>query len=116
VNRDDPELAPAVRLTTTTPEPDPAPSRNRYPRMKDLAGTNLKTTSRLVFGALCDYADPKNEMWPPGAPKIEGFAAWPSIQTLMSVTDLSDRGVQIGLRELEAAGAIRCIRRSRGGG
>jgi len=55
-------------------------------------------------------------MWPPGARKSDGFAAWPSVATLTVITGLSERTVQTALRELEAAGAIRCIRRSRGGG
>ena len=55
-------------------------------------------------------------MWPPGARKSDGFAAWPSVATLTIITGLSERTVQTALRELEAAGAIRCIRRSRGGG
>jgi hypothetical protein len=44
------------------------------------------------------------------------FAAWPSVQTLMSVTGLSDRGVQIALQDLQAVNAIQCIYHSRGGG
>ena len=55
-------------------------------------------------------------MWPPGTRKSDGFAAWPSVSTLTVITGLSERTVQIALRELEAAGAIRCICRSRGGG
>ncbi len=107
-----PSGAPNVELTTN----GAAQPGNRYPRLKDLAHTRLKTTARVVFAALCDYANPKCEMWPSGAPRVEGFAAWPSVQTIMGVTGLSDRGVQIALRELETAGAIQCIRRSRGGG
>jgi hypothetical protein len=76
----------------------------------------MGSTARIVFAALCEYANSRNEMWPPGAPKMEGFAAWPSIQTLMSVTGLSDRAVQIALRDLEAVNAIHCIYRSHGGG
>jgi Helix-turn-helix domain len=76
-------------------------AKDNYPRLKHLKGLQLKQSARLVFAALCEYANRKNEKWPAGIPKLEGFAAWPSVHTITQVTGLSDRGVQRGLRELE---------------
>ncbi|MGA8030437.1 MAG: hypothetical protein WB992_25120 [Bryobacteraceae bacterium] len=83
--------------------------------MKDLIGTVFSTAERIVFGALCDYSNANVEMRPPWVPKTDGFAAWPSIQRIVAVTKLTDRGVQIALAKLEAGDAIRCIYRSKGG-
>lgn len=90
-------------------------ARLRPPKMRDLIGTSFSTGERIVFGALCDYANANCQMWPPWVPRMNGFAAWPSIPKLAAVTKLSDRGVQNALRFLEKEGAIRCIYRSTGG-
>jgi hypothetical protein len=117
VNTANIRVATAVKLTSLKkPNASADGAILRPPRLRDLIGTSTGSTARIVFAALCEYANPRNEMWPPGAPKSEGFAAWPSIQTLMSLTGLSDRAVQIALRDLEAANAIQCIYRSQGGG
>jgi len=106
----------AVKLTRLKKPIGSVGENARPPRLKDLIGTSLGSTLRIVFAALCEYANPRTEMWPVGALKLDGFAAWPSVQTLAAMTGLSVRAVQAALRDLEAAGAIRCIYRSPGGG
>jgi Helix-turn-helix domain len=84
--------------------------------MKDLAGSNLTTSSRAVFAALCEFGNQNSEMWPSWVPRsIVGFFAWPSIKRLEIVTGLSKRGTQVALKELEREGAVLCVYRSRGG-
>lgn len=87
----------------------------RPPKMKDLVGTALSTSDRIVFGILCEHANANSDMWPPWVPKAEGFAAWPSVCTIARIAQLTDRGVQKILRRLEAANVVRCIFRSLGG-
>jgi hypothetical protein len=89
--------------------------RPRPPRMKDLMRSSFSTAERAVFGALCDYSNAKSDMWPPWVPKSDGFAAWPSIETIAAITNLTDRGVQKALAKLELGNAIYCIYRSKGG-
>jgi len=89
----------------------------RQPRLRDLAGTTIKSVARMVFAALCDYGNPNRQMWPPWTPRETsgGYLAWPSVARLAEVTDLSERAVQQALRELEEKEAVLCVFKSQGG-
>jgi hypothetical protein len=95
---------------------DPRPPL-RQPRLRDLAGTTIKSVARMVFAALCDYGNPNRQMWPPWTPDETpaGYMAWPSVARLAEVTDLSERAVQQALRELEKKEAVLCVFKSQGG-
>lgn len=79
-------------------------------------GSDIKSTARHVFGALCEYANCDRAMWPSWVQSdFVGFAAWPSIGKIAEVTGLGERTIQEALHLLENAGAIACLYRSKGG-
>lgn len=92
----------------------------------------LGPDERAVFGAICDYGNPNPVMWPSWVDnstvqqhiqshfdgeneQIIPCLAWPSISKLCEHTALSERAVQVALRNLETARALDCVYRSKGG-
>ena len=79
--------------TRTSEKHDPV-SRSRWA----LAFEGIPSSARLVLVALADFADQKS------------LVSWPSVETLASKTQVSVRGVQYALRQLESAKAISTAR------
>jgi excisionase family DNA binding protein len=87
VNRADIQFANIVKLTSPRkPNASTNGAALRPPRLKDLIRTTLGSTTRIIFAALCEYANSRNEMWPPGTLKLVGFA-WPPVQRLTPASD-----------------------------
>jgi hypothetical protein len=91
----------------------------RPPRVKDLPIEILRTLpagARLTLGVLCEHANYKPECRPPYADRsIEGYAAWPSVESLAKAAVLSKRAIQYSLQSLRQVGIIRPIHKSNGG-
>ena len=86
-----------------------------WPKLKHLEGAEFTSSELLVFAALCDFANPNAEKWPPWVPRMEGFASWLGVPRICRLTRLSDRAVQPALKRLQARNAIQCIYQSKGG-
>ena len=111
-----PKKGPASLAKAETAGHDDATERKpKKPMLRHVQETILRNNSRLVFAALCDWANTNYRSWRPEAEAHDGFASWISRKTMGEMANISLRTVDAALEELQTANIIRCIYHGQGG-